>query len=170
MRNTESEISPKTDDGQHGVTDPTKNTTQKAKEMSNTKSRTPPKTQHRNQKRWVTTRSHGPHQKHNTENKRDEQHGVTDPTKNTTQKTKEMSNTQSRTPPQTQHRKLKRWATWSHRSHQKPMIGNTESRTPPKTQHRKLKRWATRSHGPHQKYNTESKRDEQHGVTEHSYF
>jgi hypothetical protein len=49
--------------------------------MSNTESRTPPKTQHRKQKRWAT-RSHGPHQKHNTENKRDEQHGVTDPTKN----------------------------------------------------------------------------------------
>jgi hypothetical protein len=77
-----------------------------------------------------------------------------------------MSNTQSQTPPKTQHRKLKRWATWSHRSHQKPMIGNTESRTPPKTQHRKLKRWATRSHGPHQNYNTESKRDEQHRVTD----
>jgi hypothetical protein len=51
MSNMESQISPKTDDGLHGVTDPTKNTTQKAKEMSNTESRTPPKTQHRNLKR-----------------------------------------------------------------------------------------------------------------------
>jgi hypothetical protein len=37
-----------------------------------------------------------------------EQHGVTNPTINTTQKTKKMSNTESRTPPKTQHRKLKR--------------------------------------------------------------
>jgi hypothetical protein len=40
-----------------------------------------------------------------------------------------QSITVTRTPPKTQHRKLKRWVT----------------QTPPKTQHRKLKRWATRT-------------------------
>jgi hypothetical protein len=165
----ESQISLKTDDGQHGVTDPTKNTTQKTKKVSNTKSRTPPKTQHRKQKKWAT-QSHGPHQKHNTENKRDKQHGVTDPTKNITKKAKKMSKTESRTPPKTQHRKLKRWATWSHGT--PPKTGdeqhgltdptknttqktkkrsNRESRNPTKN-----RRWATLSNGPHQKHNTEN--------------
>jgi hypothetical protein len=105
-------------DEQHRVTDPTKNTTQKTKEKSNTESRTPPKTQHRKLKRWAT-RSHGTPPKTG-----DEQHGVTDPTKNTTQKNKEISNTQSRTPPKIQHRKQKRWATQSHGPHQKH---NTEN-------------------------------------------
>ena len=38
----------------------------------------------------------------------------TDPTNNTTQKTKKMSNTD---PPKTQHRKLKRWPTKTHQKH-----------------------------------------------------
>jgi hypothetical protein len=67
MSNTESHIPPKPEDGQNGVTDPsknttqetkemsntdpTKNTTQKTKEMNNTESRTPPKTKHRKLRR-----------------------------------------------------------------------------------------------------------------------